>query len=239
MKKIAVFVLILSLLMAGCAPKSAADNGTSQSSPAAGPAASPVPSPTPTPKPMSPEVQALQEENEQIWIEKHLRSWMVGRLIIPEADINVAMFIHGEGSTAAEVRQNVCDGEDSAILYNDGVGNVVADHNNQGFVNLPKVEVGDKAYIVAGDVIVTLECDLVCDGTNTGEGILDDKGRWVTAEEDYVFYTCGEDWVNIKIAGFKEVDEDFFQVETPSWLLEADEAQSSDEKDAYLDKYLD
>ncbi len=226
MKKITLFIVMIALLMCGCAPAVSADN---TNPPKADEIAVSTPAPSSTPKPIAPEVLELLDENDEIWLEKHLRYYMVGRLIIPEADINVAVFIHGPGYNAAEVRQNVCDAQDSAILYNDGVGNVIADHNNQGFINLPQVELGDKAYIVAGDVIVTLECDLVCDGINTGDGITDTEGNWVTAEEDYVFYTCGEDWVNVKIAGFKEVDEDFFEQETPSWY-EAPEA----EEDEYL-----
>ena len=233
MKKIFLMFMIMALLMCGCAPAVEATNAPPASaSPAV---ASATPAPTATPKPISDEVLALMDVNEEIWIEKHLRHYMVGRLIIPNADINVAVFIHGEGADAATVRQNVCDAMDSAILYSDGVGNIIADHNNQGFINLPLVEKGDKAYIVAGDCILTLECDLVTDGINTGEGITDTEGNWVSAEEDFTFYTCGEDWVNVKIAGFKEVDEDFFEMETPSWLLEESVITAEPEPDMYLE----
>ena len=234
MKKISLFIVILALLMCGCAPDGAASNAAPAAA-SSSPAAVSSPAPTDTPKPISDEVLALLDENEEIWVEKHLRHYMVGRLIIPNADINVAVFIHGEGADAAEIRQNVCDADDSAILYSDGVGNIIADHNNQGFINLPLVEEGDMAYIVAGDCIITLECDLVTDGVNTGEGITDTEGKWVSAEEDFTLYTCGEDWVNVKIAGFKEVDEDFFEMETPSWLLEEEAAAAQPEPDIYLE----
>lgn len=231
MKKLFALIFVMALLMCGCAPEGAAANVTDK--PAATAAAKESPAPTATPKALSREVEALLDENEEIWVEKHLRPWMVGRLIIPEADINVAVFIHGDGADAAEIRQNVCDAEDSAILYSDGVGNIIADHNNQGFVNLPKVKLGDRAYLVAGDCILTLECDLVTDGINTGEGITDKDGKWVSADEDFTFYTCGEDWVNVKIAGFKELDEDYFEMKTPSWY----EAPQQPEED--VDEYLD
>ena len=230
MKRLFSMIILLALLMCGCAPEGNATNAAPAVS--ASPAATESPVPSPTPKPISDGVKALMDENEEIWIEKHLRHYMVGRLIIPAADINVAVFIHGVGADAAEIRQNVCDAEDSAILYSDGVGNIIADHNNQGFINLPKVKLGDKAYIVAGDCIISLECDLVTDGINTGNGITDKDGNWVSAEEDFTFYTCGEDWVNVKIAGFKEIDEDFFEMETPSWLLEESPVQ---EEDIYLE----
>ena len=233
MKKIFLLVMILALLMCGCAPAVEATNTPPAAS--ASPAVSASPAPTATPKPISEEVLALLDENEEIWVEKHLRYYMVGRLIIPNADINVALFIHGDGDDAAQVRQNVCDAEDSAILYSDGVGNIIADHNNQGFINLPLVKEGDRAYILAGDCILTLECDLVTDGINTGEGITDTENNWVSAEEDFTLYTCGEDWVNVKIAGFKEVDEDFFEMETPSWLLEENAVTARPEEDIYLE----
>ena len=234
MKKILVLTMLMAVLMCGCAPEVNAANAApaASASPAVLETAAPTPSPAPTPKPISDEVMALLDENEEIWIEKHLRHYMVGRLIIPAADINVAVFIHGEGADAAEIRQNVCDAVDSAILYSDGVGNVIADHNNQGFINLPQVKLGDKAYLVAGDCIISLECDLVTDGINTGNGITDKDGKWITAEEDFTFYTCGEDWVNVKIAGFKEIDEDVFEMQTPSWLLEETPVQ---EEDIYLE----
>ena len=134
MKKIFLLVMILALLMCGCAPQVSATNAAPAAASASPAAASASPAPTATPKPISEEVLALMDENEEIWIEKHLRHYMVGRLIIPAADINVAVFIHGEGADAAEIRQNVCDAEDSAILYSDGVGNIIADQGYRFFL---------------------------------------------------------------------------------------------------------
>lgn len=226
MKKISLLILILALLMCGCAPDGAATSGEIQ-------VETPVESPEPT---LPPELVELMDENDAAWLEKHERKWMIGRLIIPEADIDVALFIHGLGKDAAEIRQNVCDAEDSAILYSDGVGNIIADHNNQGFINLPNVKLGDRAYILAGDCIVTLECDLVTDGINTGEGVTDTEGKWISADEDFTLYTCGEDWVNVKIAGFKEVEEVRFDIES---LPEYSEAESDIKPEEVFDEYLD
>lgn len=230
MKKIVLLIIVMALLMCGCAPDGAASSaGLESSSPVAGPE---TPAPTESPEPISEDVKALLGINEEIWAEKHIRNWMIGRLIIPNADINVAVFIHGEGADAAEIRQNVCDGEDSAILYSDGVGNIIADHNNQGFINLPNVKLGDRAYIVAGDCIITLECDLVTDGINTGNGITDTEGNWVSADEDFTFYTCGADWINVKIAGFKELEQHYFEMETPEWYVAGEQPEK--EPDVYL-----
>ena len=226
MKKTLLLIIVICLLMCGCAPAGLATN----EQPDAAPAETEAPAETATP--LSDDVQALLGMNQDVWEEKHMRNWMIGRLIIPDADINVAVFIHGYGADAAEIRQNVCDAEDSAILYSDGLGNIIADHNNQGFINLPNVKLGDRAYIVAGDCIITLECDLVTDGINTGNGITDTEGNWVSANEEFTFYTCGEDWVNVKIAGFKELEQNYFDLETPSWYVPGEEPV--EEEDIYL-----
>ena len=223
MKRIALFIIIVALLMCGCAPEGSAAPAEVAESPA------PSESPAPT---LPPEIEALLDKNAQVWLEKHERQWMIGRLIVPDSGIDVAVFIHGWGEDAAEIRQNVCDAEDSAILYSDGLGNIIADHNNQGFINLPLVEVDDMAYLVAGDCILTLRCDLVTDGINTGNGITDTEGNWVSANEDFTFYTCGVDWVNVKIAGFKELEQHYFELETPAWYLAGE--QPAEEEDLYL-----
>ena len=224
MKKTLLLIIIICMLMCGCAPAGLATNEQPKATETAAPAE--------TAQPLSDDVQALLGTNQDVWEEKHMRNWMIGRLIIPDADINVAVFIHGDGADAAEIRQNVCDAEDSAILYSDGLGNIIADHNNQGFINLPNVKLGDRAYIVAGDCIITLECDLVTDGINTGNGITDTDGNWVSANEEFTFYTCGEDWVNVKIAGFKELEQNYFELETPSWYVPGEEQVEED--DVYL-----
>ena len=81
--------------MCGCAPEGAASSAglEESSSPVAGPTASPEA--TEEPKLISEEVKALMGLNEEVWEEKHMRNWMIGRLIVPDADINVAVFIHG------------------------------------------------------------------------------------------------------------------------------------------------
>ena len=161
----------------------------------------------------TPEVQALMERNREVWAEKQRRPWMAGRLLIPAANIDVALFIWGPGDNDEAIRQGVTDAEDSAMLYSDGVGNIIADHNNQGFLTLHGVQPGDRAYILAGDCVLTLVCDLVTDGINTGRGITDTEGNWVSADEDFVCYTCGEDWTQIRIVGLMEIDEDFFDMD--------------------------
>ena len=171
---------------------------------------SPTPSPTPTPKPVSPEVQALMGLNEQTAAERNRREYMTGRLVIPSAAVNVALFSDGVGEDEAQIRQAICDAEDSAAIYSDGIGIVIADHNNQEFQFLSEVQPGDRAYILRGESILSLECEITFDGHNDGEGVTDADGVPATYYAEYICYTCGTDCTNVKIVGFNVIDEDLF-----------------------------
>ena len=212
--------LILTLLLTGCSGLSL-PAASAKPAPTATPTPIPTPTPTPTPKPVSPEVQALQLRNAEVWREMHRRDGMDGRLMIPSVGINVALFSWIDASVSEtdpdkiveQVRQLIVDYEDSALLYNDGLGSVIADHSNQDFKTLASVQVGDPAYILAGDHVVSLRCDLVTDGVNTGTGITDKDGKQITADESYTCYTCIEDWTHITVVGFQITDQDFFDVD--------------------------
>lgn len=227
MKKKPLLLLAACLLLSGCraappiptpAPQISAEISTPH--PTAAPTPSPTPRPTPTPaptptprptkKPISQAVLNLMPRNLEVYREKTEREYMAGRLLIPSAGIDVALFLWGEGESEDVMRQRVTDNVDSAMLYSDGIGQIIADHSNQDFATLPQVAVGDAAYILTGDFILTLRCDLTVDGINTGFGITDTEGYPVSANEDFICYTCGEDWVNIKIVGLQQTDEDVF-----------------------------
>lgn len=168
--------------------------------------------PTPTPKPVSDEVMKLLGRNLEVWHETQERPGMDGRLVIPAAGIDVALFSSGSGTDVTDMRQRVTDALDSALLYFDGYGFVIADHNNQEFASLPLVLFGDTAYILEGNSILTLKCTLKLNGVNTGEGITGPNGEIVTDESLFTLYTCGEDWTQIHIIGLDETDEDLFAI---------------------------
>ncbi len=216
-------LLVVVLMLCGCSEiQSPAPTSAPTPEPAPTVSQEPTPVPTPTEKPVSAGVQALLDQNQEVWREIHRRDGMEGRLLIPSADINVALFTWIETPVAADagaddillqVRQAIVDKEDSASLYNDGYGNVIADHSNQEFSKLSKVSVGDAAYLLAGDHIISLECDLVTDGTNTLNGITLADGKPANEGEDYICYTCLEDWTHVLIVGFKITDQDSVDVD--------------------------
>ena len=249
MKKNIRFIptLTLALLLCGCAakettppPATIAPIPTAAST-ASTPAPTPTQAPAVTPEPasegktISPEVQALTAQNEKVWEELRQRQYMEGRLVIPSVGIDVALFNWGtnpNGSSDPDkdveaVRQAVVDNPDSALLYYDPpVGNIIADHSTQDFGALVNVKEGDAAYILSGDRILSLRCDMVTDGVNTGYGITDKDGGW-HHEEDYTCYTCLEDWTHIKLVGFTMTDEDFFDMDAPAQGSSGSSAASS------------
>ena len=80
-----LLALVMALGMAACgksedAPAAASDGGAKKPAATATNTPVPTPTPTPTPKPVSPEVQALQVRNAEVWREMHRRDGMDGRL---------------------------------------------------------------------------------------------------------------------------------------------------------------
>lgn len=117
-----------------------------------------------------------------------------GRLIIADADINVALY--------ANSAQSVCDAEDSACFFKmyGSTGMIIADHNYQAFKTLTNVTVGSTAVINEGNGgVITLKCVAVYDGTNTGSGLLDNNGNQAIGTHDYVTYTCLNDTTHVRI----------------------------------------
>ncbi len=160
-------------------------------------------------KPMALEAALFLGRNKEVAQEMLMRQDMAGRLIIPSAGIDVALFIDGQGEDVAQMRQEICDREDSASFFTDGLGMLIADHNNQAFSSLGRVQTGDKAVVLRGHSIVTLQCELIADGNNYGKGILDADGYYFTSYEDYICYTCKENWNNVLVVGFRVLDEDY------------------------------
>ncbi len=174
------------------------------------PTIAPTPMPTPTPKPVPEDVRTMMEYIPPVRAEMDVRFGMFGRLVMPDSGINVALFTDGEGETIAEKRQGVTDAEDSAALYYDEEGAVIADHNNQGFAALINVRPGQKAYIITSDSVLELVCSRLIDGHNNNhKGLVDENYEPIRNAGDFICYTCKETWLDVRIAALDIIDEYF------------------------------
>lgn len=217
MRKLLICVVFLLVLVSGafCVGKAyeqlapASETEIISPGPAAVAAAEDLTLPPLRDKPMSLEAVVFLGRNRQAEQEIRANPGMVGRLLIPSVGINVALYTDGEGATEEEKLQNICDRADAAAFFDDGSGYLIADHNNQAFQVLGNVQQGDRAFILRGHSILSLECDLRMDAHNYGKGIVDAEGNYVSSLSDYVCYTCKENWNNVSVAGFRILDEDY------------------------------
>lgn len=108
-----------------------------------------------------------------------------GRLYIPSVDIDVGLY-HSK-------KQKVTDDVDSANIFEQGdyFGQVIADHREQEFLNLPRISVGERAYIKnENEHIINLICIATCKGENVRSDIIDKHGTSIMGRADYTMYTC-------------------------------------------------
>lgn len=143
---------------------------------------------------------AFEKKQAAVKTEMASRPGMVGRLVIPSANIDVALFACGVDVVYS---QAVCDAADSATYRDTGAGSIViADHNNQDFRTLHQVTVGTKAQILTGDSTINIVCTSAFNGHNTEYDLVDEAGNSCTTIAPFVMYTCRDTWQNIFIAGF-------------------------------------
>lgn len=89
------------------------------------------------------------------------RPGMVGRLIVPDANIDVALFSASARSDSAEIVQAITDNPDSCAYITESISGavVLADHNTQGFRGLYQVVPGTTGLIVTAtetiDIVAT------------------------------------------------------------------------------------
>lgn len=117
-----------------------------------------------------------------------------GRLYVPNAGINVALY---RGS-----KQSITDRVDSANIftwsYSDGY--TIADHNNQEFAKLFSVKIGERGRIeLKNGNVINIKCVDVFNGHNTGTHIVDTSGVDAVDRNDYMMYTCIDNWKNVRI----------------------------------------
>ena len=116
-----------------------------------------------------------------------------GRLYVEEVGISVALY--------RTLSQDAVDQVDSAAYFDlsGARGHMIAaDHCNQAFRTLGKVQPGTTARIVGPEGTIThYTCTAIFRGHNTGGGITDWAGRSVVGQADLLMYTCFDGWQNI------------------------------------------
>lgn len=117
-----------------------------------------------------------------------------GRLYVPDANISVALY---KGDS-----QSITDRVDSANIlilgYSDGY--TIADHNNQEFSKLFKVDIGTYGHIkLKNGNVVTIKCVDIFNGHNNGVSIVDTNNIDAANRTDYMMYTCMDNWRNVYI----------------------------------------
>lgn len=117
-----------------------------------------------------------------------------GRLYIPEANISVALY--------EDDAQFITDRADSAniIFLGDSNDYTIADHSNQEFSKLFKINIGTYGYIILKNGnVVSLKCVDIFNGHNNGVRIADENGVNADNRADYMTYTCMDNWRNVRI----------------------------------------
>ncbi len=129
----------------------------------------------------------------------------LGRLLIPDVDIDVALF------DAHDDAQQIVDNYDSAAYMDWEMPNImIADHCYQGFTMTKYVQVGTtEAYIVSSSGTKTLVCiDVIPDAVNA---VTDLTYSDMTPISDvysgkYLMYTCnGYNWRSVTVTIWDEV----------------------------------
>lgn len=126
------------------------------------------------------------------------REGFIGRLVIPSVGINLACRESFDGDTA----QKYVDAKDSAAIYWARDARIIADHNNQGFANLSKVNIGDLATMYYKDKsCVTYSVVNKFKGHNTGSELTNNDYECIFDDNigGLTLYTCYAGWENIWI----------------------------------------
>jgi hypothetical protein len=136
----------------------------------------------------------IQTKTDNIENNEDMRDLYYGRLHIPSADINVALYYGWQ--------QYITDRADSANIFSwkDFDSCTIADHNNQEFSKLFDVQIGALGYIeLKNGETIKIECVDVFNGHNTGQYIINEYGVNTVNKGDYIMYTCVDHWTNVRI----------------------------------------
>ena len=125
-------------------------------------------------------------------------------MVIPSVGIDLACRESFDGDTA----QKYVDEKDSAAIYWVKNARVVADHNNQGFANLSKVNIGDNAelYLKDGSQVSYVVVNKF-QGHNTEYELTDNDYNCIFDDNigGLTLYTCYAGWRNVWIVFLQPV----------------------------------
>ena len=134
------------------------------------------------------------------------RAGMIGRLLIPDVGVNVAVI--NVSCYDGRANQAVVDARDSAAWMADwGASVLIGDHNNQGFNAMKRaVPNKTKAYIKNGTTTKTYICVANFKGHNTGD-ITDNNFNSLRYSNagGITMYTCNENSYNITITYWQPI----------------------------------
>lgn len=145
-------------------------------------------------------IEYLKEKisySNQILEERIERPGMLGRLTIPDKNIDVAIY---NSDT-----QETIDKTDSATYFAVGDMIVIGDHDYQAFKNLKKCKEGTKLYIDNGIEVKEYICVKSFKGHNTVYDLTDEDYNSILENNagGLTLYTCNGHWKNIWICFFQ------------------------------------
>lgn len=139
-----------------------------------------------------------------------------GRFYIPSVDISVRLYSvasHHDGENA----QKYTDWHDSAAYcasFDGGCG-YIADHWNQGFLDIRDCEIGCRAYIETENGIQAYKCVKNTLGHNRQTYLETNEGESLAQIDwaDICCYTCRNGWEDIYMVFFKKIADETFDFE--------------------------
>lgn len=157
-------------------------------------------------------VNEIEETHEEVSNPKYYDDYdypgYIGRLIIPCANIDVALYWDSNVSTSG--MQYICDREDSANYFKGyEYGVIIGDHNYQDFKSLGDAYIGCEAYIKYADgTEESWICSNKFNGLHVndsyGVGIVDYNYNEVCLGQELTLYTCRSSATDIMIVQFSK-----------------------------------
>lgn len=126
---------------------------------------------------------------------KTIKYGTFGRLYI--SSYNAALYDFNVNTKSNIALQTIVNNKDSAAYYRNHGKLVIADHYNQGFSILTKINEGTTAQIKFKDgTIISYKLIKKSEGVNTGPDLVDNEGNsFFDMESDMIMYTCYEDGI--------------------------------------------